>query len=458
VASELTLSDGTRSVNLVGSSADGLYLTEFNPPIVAHENTYAGGADSEGRTRVRTQPLNPEFSARLRINESSGTTADLANTWGDIQDLIHSTHHNKGTLRYTPITGGTAVTYDLESCRLSDAPQVGWEIAKRRGELQIDFEAKPYGRLDPIVVVNGDTITGPVDGFAVPSVPGHVDALGSLTLQDTSSVTSDFVEYSLTRPEDYVVGADDHITHADFGISGGGTLIADVDAYGGTAVRKTASTTETLLATKGDLTHKGPKRIQARVKASSDAWVRFYWGVGNKPAAAGERWVFISGDGVYRDLHLGTINIEPTTGTHEWNFWIQVRNDTAASSGISINYVTILGGQRGAARLGTHALTSVYAAHVMWGGDQVVFDHEGVISEDGTPRWSPVPMDGQPLLVPPATNNGLSSYIQIRRRTNDIDLANDPSSVLGTDPLTGLDDGCTAWLTVTPRVLLIPAA
>jgi hypothetical protein len=142
---ELTLSDGTRSYDFLGASAE-IYVQAdgINLPVVTDDNTFAETPDSEGRSRIRSRATNPEgsFAAFFKAD----TDATFWDNVDNLQELVLSAHRNKGTLSYTP-PNGTQVTYDLEAINVTDLPQRGVQLRQRHAEATVTFETKPYGRL-----------------------------------------------------------------------------------------------------------------------------------------------------------------------------------------------------------------------------------------------------------------------------------------------------------------------
>ena len=143
---ELTLSDGTRSLELIGTGGTGIWLKQdgLNLPVVGKELTYAESADSEGRRRIRSKPQNAEGSFSVFI--SHPTDATFWDYVDNLQELVESAHENKGTITYTP-PGGTQVTFDLESIQVTGLPQNGVNLRNRLAEVDVSFECLPYGRL-----------------------------------------------------------------------------------------------------------------------------------------------------------------------------------------------------------------------------------------------------------------------------------------------------------------------
>ncbi len=346
------LSDGTRETELVGGP-DGVYLTEFSPPLIARDNVYAQGADAEGRRRVRSTPTNPEGSFRVRVDWSESDEVDLYDDLHDFQDLVESAHRNKGWLKMTPIDG-EAVTFDFESIRISDFPHDVSLIADRRTELTVEFECAPYGRLDPVTVFSGEVISGPSDSVEIDlsNITSHTDLYGELTLTDTSTQDADHVEIGLEHteydpddPQDFLIDSDDLLTT---GYSGTGTTRTgayDPNAAGNNVIRATLTTTPTQICAWSG-THLGRHKIRARVYPSADTvLVRLAWRIQDGPYIR-EEWVAVPGSANFYDLALGVIDIPDSfAGTavsgHYWIGYIEAKSSSGIPT-VDVDFVEII--------------------------------------------------------------------------------------------------------------------
>jgi hypothetical protein len=141
--SELVLSDGTSELNLIGTTASGVKMFEFAPPLFTYENTYAAGADTVGRRRVRSVAQNAEGSVRVWVHGDATTAAAFYGYIADLEALVRSAHENRGTLRYKAPGATTSTTYYLESIWISDKPQVGYLLIDRHQEVELTFECRP---------------------------------------------------------------------------------------------------------------------------------------------------------------------------------------------------------------------------------------------------------------------------------------------------------------------------
>ena len=97
--------------------------------------------------------------------------------------MVESAHKRKGTLTFEP-PNVEEVTYDLESCQITEAPADGPRMTQRMQEFVIEFECRPYGRLATETLLTDEPLAGPIDGVEIPTVNGHVDALAELTITD----------------------------------------------------------------------------------------------------------------------------------------------------------------------------------------------------------------------------------------------------------------------------------
>lgn len=148
---KFVLSDGLREYDLLAGGAVYVALEGLNLPIPAVEDTFAESSESEGRVRVRSRALNPEVTFTVFVRGADGQV--FWDAIDDFQELVASAHRRKGTLVYEPPSGGSELTFDLESIRVTGLPQRSWELAQFRGSAEVTFETRPYARLEPKPVV-----------------------------------------------------------------------------------------------------------------------------------------------------------------------------------------------------------------------------------------------------------------------------------------------------------------
>lgn len=348
----LVLSDGNRSLDLVGTPPDGIYLVEFEPPIIGRENTYAQGADSEYGSRVRTRPTggggggNPGGSGKLRIDRVNDTAADFYDDLDNLQELVESAHRRKGTLAYTP-PDGEEVTFDLESIVLSGIPQDGRALSRRRCEPTFEFECRPYGRLAPRTIFTSQAITGPIGELELTDIRGHVDALAELTITDTATQACDHLEVGLEQdgydsgsPAPLVIDSDSMTALAGAAATQSGAY--DPNASGNNVIRATLTSTPVAICSTGAQPHVGRKRIRVSVYGSTaDIRVRLSWRVAEGPFTA-ERWVALPGANDFYDLDLEAITIaEVPSGTHSWEGYIEAYA-TSGTPTLDVDNVEVL--------------------------------------------------------------------------------------------------------------------
>ena len=322
---ELTLSDGTRSIDFLSSATTYLAPEGLALPVVGREDTFSEGSDSEGRTRVRTRVTNPEGSFTVYLKGDNDSA--FWDAVDDLQELVESAHRLKGTLTYVP-PNGSQVTYDLEAVSLSGMPQNGVMLKVRHVEITVSFESKPYGRLAPVVIEPSASFSGPIDDLAITEVPGQVDALASLTLTDGSTAARNHVEvgvqhdYDPSDPEPLKLAA---VTD----ISG---LAAASNTRSGSlstnTLRASITTTPVALCVADDQPHSGKWKVRTRVWPSAPQMrIRLAWRAGNAPFTRGQ-WITISGEDAWFDVDLGTVNIAELD-SHTSDF----RLEAAAASG-----------------------------------------------------------------------------------------------------------------------------
>jgi hypothetical protein len=428
-AASLVLSDGTREMELIGDG-EGTYVVVdgFELPAPAPANTYVETPDSEGRRRLRTRYPNVESGAiHLRVDYSEDLAGPFWDAVDSLLELVMSAHRQKGTLTYTP-TDGVEITYDLESCYISDLPQQGHAIALRRYEPVITFECLPFGRLAPVEVFADETFTGPVGSVVIDNIPGHADALVDLTLTDDSSQAAGWVEVAVER-DGYdalsTVFNDTSLTAA-----GSTTSTTRSGAYSSNTVKRqnlgTSATDFVSLQTVG---HFGRKRISGRFYAEENSWVRAGYRHGNGNESWGP-WRAVAAD-AFREVHLLTADIrQPPVGLHEITIKLQAYGEVAGN--FDIDFLEIVGAER-------RCLARQPGATLMGSGDEIRFLSDAVIQDK-----SFAVIEGDYLTLPPSTRAEFPLRLTVRRRRNDIGEADD-----------GVTDAMTGTLEVTPRVALV---
>jgi hypothetical protein len=345
--------------------------------------------------------------------------------------MVESAHKRKGTLTFEP-PNLDEVTYDIESCQITEAPADGPRMTQRIQEFVIEFECKPYGRLASFTVLTDRDFAGPIDGAEINAedVPGHVDALGELTLTDTSSESADFVEFGIGQ-QGYDPDAELLIAAADFNLLEG-TLAGGIIT--------TVLTDEPVgCCATGELSHGGKQKISVRFNTTDAVWVRLAWRLDESPRSYG-RWIEIP-PGVIGDqeLTLAIIDIGPAS---QWEARIEAF-DSSGSGEVDIKAAYIIPAEVcGRVRWSSET----YTDHALWADQRIRIDHRGARREDETgSTFGWIPLDGDTLRIPAATGAALTSLLVIRRRLNDIDSATESD---------GRFSDVTATLEITPRVAL----
>jgi hypothetical protein len=336
--SGLILSDGDRTLALPDiSDGTGLWLIDWKPPLPKRDNTYAQGADSNGRRRVRPRPANDE-DGQVRVGIGATTETNFWGYLDELEEMIESVHERRGTLRYEPLRSGTPVTLDLESVAITDMPERGVLLNQLVAEATFTFEPRPYARLDPVEIVSSDTLSGPIDYVELGSVPGHTDAWVELELSDASVQRRDHVEaaiqndYDPASPEPLSLTLASGLTVSGYaGVSTAGgpsgknaSTIVSIPSLSGTPVVVCATTAQP---------HKSLWKVRARVYPNDVGMrVRLGWKVGDGPITR-EGWRDVPGAPNWYDIDLGTINIEEMETGHSWTGFIEAYTIEEGNSG-----------------------------------------------------------------------------------------------------------------------------
>lgn len=345
MSSSLLLSDGDRTLELVSSTlGTGLWLVDFKPPLVAKENTWIDSPDSEGRRRGRSKPTNPEGSGKVGIGHTvSSTFLDWADNF---QELVESVHQNRGSIRYTPLTGATAMTFEIESIELTDFPQNLMNL--KVCEVEFKFECKPYGKLAEETVWTGRTFNGPIDFEEVTGVQGHVDALAELTLTDASTQSRGHVEVAVQEdfdsaaPEPLLLNLASGLTVS--GYAGSSTTRAG--SYSTNVARATLTSQPVIVCAGTSQPHKGLWKNRVRVYPSTaDMRVRLAWKVGDGPVDRSAPWVNVPSSADWFDLELDTINIGELPTGHSWTPYIEAYA-TSGTPTVDVDFLGLLPAQR----------------------------------------------------------------------------------------------------------------
>jgi hypothetical protein len=337
---KLSISDGQRELDLLDGL--GIYVAEggFQMPVVAREMTYAESAESEGRRRVRSRSENAE--GQLTVFIRGEDEEDFWDKVDDLLELVESCHRHKGTVTYEPPRDGEAITWDVEAMSATELPQRGVTLRQLHAEVQITFEVLPYGKLEPVTLVTNQTLDGPIDELIVEDVPGQVDALGLLTINEESSENRDFVEIGVQESYDE---NDPDPTFFTAGTMTGANTLAAVSGSAGTAsrpvgaytqsggnsftIRNVLTDTPSACASTGPVPHKGKWIIRTRVRTTATpTQVRLAWRVGASQWFK-EGWVSIPVFNTWLDLEIGRLDI-PATIDHVF----EARIEAASSANL----------------------------------------------------------------------------------------------------------------------------
>lgn len=325
MTASLVLNDGSRTLDLVGTPPQGVYIRDtWTPPLPERENTYSESADSERSLRVRSRPKNAEGSIPLAVGAK--VEADFWNYLDELQEMVESVHSNRGTLLYTPPRNALPVTFNIESARLSGLPQEGWYLNKLYCEPELTFECQPFGVLAPVIVVGGTSVGGPIGSIEIPNVPGHVEAWGEVTFAEGSAAIRRHIEVAVQ--EDYDPASPEPLLH---NLSSGGLTTSGFAGASGTrsgsystnVIRATLSGSPLAICGITPQPHKGLWRPRLRVwPSASNQRVRLAWKVGDGPLRR-EAWADVPDSSNFFELDLGILNIQELTPIHAWQGQIE---------------------------------------------------------------------------------------------------------------------------------------
>ena len=224
--------------------------------------------------------------------------------------MVESAHKRKGTLRFLP-PNGQEVTYDLESCQLTEATMDGPAMTQRRLEWVVEFECLPWGRLESVTAWEDRALAGPIDGTEIDAsdMDGHVDALATLTLTDSSGESADFVEFGIGQqgydPDaPLLIDVDDLILGGFAGTQPGGA---------GTQVEIDLTETPIACCGTGNQPHGGRQKIAAQLRTDDeDVFCRLAYKLDEGAPTYG-RWIEIPASGSFCELTLAVIEIGDAT-------------------------------------------------------------------------------------------------------------------------------------------------
>jgi hypothetical protein len=210
--------------------------------------------------------------------------------------------------------------------------------------------------------------SSPLFDLEVPGVPGHVDALGELTLTERSSKNREFAEVGLKKGDFYrsdapaliiappALGVNQFNSSAQLDPSGfAGTLGTQSGAYdplglaSNTVIQATLSSasTATTICSTGNQGHVGPQRVKARVYTTGvgPTYVRLGWRDGDNLTEYND-WVKVPATSFWYELDLGLVTItEASEGAQRWIGYIEAMSSTSGAV-VKVNYVEVIGADR----------------------------------------------------------------------------------------------------------------
>lgn len=208
--------------------------------------------------------------------------------------------------------------------------------------------------------------TRPIADFDVENVPGHVDALGDLTIVEKSSKSRHHLEvgltnvYDLDRDAPVLIDSDQFVVSGYSGAQSDGTayssygLSAAYDPLATTNIYVTAATNSmksVAVCGLGDWGHVGKHRVRARVafgnlSTTDTCKVRLAWRIGDGPLQS-NRWIEIPGSTSWKEIDLGVIDIpEATLGTQRWTGQIDAIATLSNAGRVFVDYVEVVPADR----------------------------------------------------------------------------------------------------------------
>ncbi len=180
-----------------------------------------------------------------------------------------------------------------------------------------------------------------IAGITLEGIPGHVDALGELTLTGTESM--DHVEVGIQHPFDPDDPEPLLIDSSSLVSSGfAGSAATRTGAYSADGViRATLTTSPVAICSTGPQPHTGRWKVGTRVYASAtEVYVRLNWRVGDGKFTPGP-WRRVPGAANFYDVALDVINIaEVPSGTHSWEGYIEAYTDTPGTT-LDVDFVDV---------------------------------------------------------------------------------------------------------------------
>lgn len=140
--------DGGTSTELINGPLGNVLRDGLSLPVPTYDETFADSAMSEGGPLVSSKPNNVVATVQLLLKGDLGSAYFNANrnVW---QQQVEACRRNGGTLTYTP-RDGVAVTYLIESARVTELPVDDIMERQKRGLTTAEFVCKPWGRLAAI--------------------------------------------------------------------------------------------------------------------------------------------------------------------------------------------------------------------------------------------------------------------------------------------------------------------
>lgn len=239
---------------------------------------------------------------------------------------------------------GKALIYDLRSARITEAPQ-DLGIQRRRAEIALAFEALPFGRGAEVLIAEKEEAALPVLSMLAENVPGEVDALGRLVIEEKQA-QNQLAVYWGGQQQSYSASADAALfyeaeSRTPLG-SAATTELAGASGAGKNTIAHLAlvNAYQGILSTQASgggnqLAHVGTYRVLARVQRpatnTGEVTMLFEWAEGDFSDVTENDPVVFKADereGVFtlEDLGLVTLSKAPTGTTQRWEGRIRAKS------------------------------------------------------------------------------------------------------------------------------------
>jgi hypothetical protein len=341
-----------------GTSYRALGTLGLDPPQI--DPQFVSSRDTEGNPLVDNRYQNREITVGLRVYGASA--GGLAGLLVDLQQKIGKINREGGTLKLSTPAELTIV-FDLLTAQIAGIFDT-FVAVNNRCEVELSFEAKPFGRGAAATSSDRNETTLPYLAFTETGIPGDVPALGKLVIDEDDADDQQFLVWGL-ESKDYSSSANATVFYEAEGrtTQGGSTTAAGASGASGAGsnvVRNTDLATDylSILSTQATgggahLSHVGDFRVLARLYRPAGntgaVSVALEWAEGdfrrwtrNTPVsyAADER------EGAFTLADLGLVHLTKVAqGTQRWEGRV-VAKSTVAGDELDVDCLFIVPTER----------------------------------------------------------------------------------------------------------------